>query len=218
MIVFFYVIKEFIMRQVLRDEAYLILEDGTIFKGLSFGSIGDVTGELVFTTGMTGYLETLTDPSYHGQIVIQTFPLIGNYGVIPDDFESDSARVKAYIVKYPSDNPSNFRSGGNIDAFLKKSGVVGLYGIDTRELTKIIRKNGVICGKITACPPTEKDRTEAQEYSIKNAVAAASRAGAKLSEGKRRVALMDFGAKRSIARELALRGCEVWSFPYNATA
>ena len=200
-------------------KAYLVLADGTVFEGKSFGKQGETVGEIVFATGMTGYLETLTDQSYHGQIVLQTFPLIGNYGVIPSDFESSTIAPKAYIVKHPCQKPSNFRSEGSLDTFFKERGIIGLYGIDTRALTKIIRNNGVMNGKITSLPPTEVDRTEAQAYSIKNAVAAvSSQEVTKLSEGSRRVALMDFGAKRGIAKELAARGCEVWSFPHDTLA
>jgi len=201
--------------------AYLILENNTVFEGKYFGCSDEkeVTGELVFTTGMTGYLETLTDPSYFGQIIIQTFPLIGNYGVIPSDFESGAVSAKAYIVKHPCQDPSNFRNEGTLDAFLKERKIVGLYGIDTRALTKIIRDNGVMNGKITPYPPTEADRAEAAAYRVENAVASVSGAGEikKLGEG-RRVALMDFGAKRGIAEALAKRGCEVNVFPHNATA
>lgn len=201
------------------NAAYLILEDGTLFEGRSFGAVGEVTGELVFTTGMTGYLETLTDQSYYGQIVLQTFPLIGNYGVIPSDFERGTVGAKAYIVKHPCQDPSNFRSVGNLDTFLKERGIVGLYGIDTRALTKIIRKNGVMNGKITSYPPTEEDREEAKVYRVRGAVAAvSSRIITKLSDGERRAALLDFGAKRGIAQALMARGCEVWSFPHDSTA
>jgi carbamoyl-phosphate synthase small subunit len=159
------------------EKAYLILENGMVFEGISFGARGGVTGEVVFTTGMTGYLETLTDPSYFGQIILQTFPLIGNYGIIPSDFESPSVCAKAYIVKHPCQDPSNFRSEGNLDTFLKERGIIGLYGIDTRALTRIIRENGVMNGKITATPPAEADIAEAKAYSVKNAVAMASGAG-----------------------------------------
>jgi carbamoyl-phosphate synthase small subunit len=136
------------------DTAYLILENGITFEGKFFGKQGEVTGEIVFTTGMTGYLETLTDPSYYGQIVLQTFPLIGNYGIIPPDFESAAVSACAYIVKHPCQNPSNFRSEGSLDAFLKERSVIGIYGIDTRALTKIIRENGVMNGRITSVKPT----------------------------------------------------------------
>ena len=200
--------------------AYLILENGTIFEGKYFGAENEVTGEIVFTTGMTGYLETLTDQSYHGQFVLQTFPLIGNYGVIPDDFESATIGAKAYIVKYPCATPSNFRDEGTLDAFLKERGVTGLCGIDTRMLTKIIRENGVMNGKITSKPPTDADRAEAKSYSITSPIAAVSqRSVTKMGEGKkRRVAMMDFGAKGGIAKELMKRDCEIWTFPHDTPA
>ena len=211
--------------------AYLVLQNGMIMEGRSFGARVEVTGEVVFATGMTGYLETLTDPSYHGQIVLQTFPLIGNYGIIPPDFESAAVGASAYIVKYPCRDPSNFRSEGDLDSFLRERGVTGLCGIDTRALTRIIRENGVMNGKITAAPPTDADVAEARAYSIRNAVAAvSSRAAAKITPGTvreelyaaaagpRRVALLDFGAKRGIAQALSARGCEVWSFPHDAKA
>jgi len=199
--------------------AYLVLENGMTFEGKYFGAQGAITGEVVFATGMTGYLETLTDPSYYGQIVLQTFPLIGNYGVIPSDFESVNIGAKAYIVKHPCQNPSNFRSEGNLDAFLKERNIIGLYGIDTRVLTRSIRENGVMNGKIMASPPTDADIAEAKAYSIRNAVAAvSSRSVTKTENGNRRVALMDFGAKQGITKALAKRGCEVWSFPHNTGA
>ena len=199
-------------------KAYLILENGAVFEGESFGTRGEVAGEVVFTTGMTGYLETLTDPSYCGQIVVQTFPLIGNYGVIPEDLESPNVGAKAYIVKYPCHNPSNFRSEYSLDAFLKERGVIGLCGIDTRALTRIIRTSGVMNGKITAAPPAAADRAEAQAYTIHNPVAAVSAPAALTGNGRRRVALMDFGAKRGIAEALAANGCQTASFPHNAPA
>ncbi|MCL2008984.1 MAG: carbamoyl phosphate synthase small subunit [Synergistaceae bacterium] len=199
-------------------KAYLILENGVVMEGKSFGAQGETTGEVVFATGMTGYLETLTDQSYHGQIVLQTFPLIGNYGVIPSDFEG-AVGVKAYIVKHPCREPSNFRSESNLHTFLSERGIIGLCGIDTRALTKIIRQNGVMNGKITMSPPTETDLSEAKAYAIRNAVAAVSiRAVTKTGNGPRRVALLDLGAKRGIADALSARGCEVWSFPHDAEA
>jgi len=201
------------------NTAYLILEDGTVFEGKSFGAEGEITGEIVFTTGMTGYLETLTDQSYYGQIVLQTFPLIGNYGIIPSDFESSSIGAKAYIVKWPCQDPSNFRSVGNLDTYLRKRGIIGLYGIDTRALTKIIRESGVMNGKITISPPTDADRAEAKSYSITNAVASVSLHSIEKTEsGSRRIALMDFGAKRGITEALKMRDCEVWSFPHDTKA
>jgi len=203
----------------MQTNAYLILENGMTFEGKYFGAQGEITGEIVFTTGMTGYLETLTDQSYYGQIVLQTFPLIGNYGVIPSDFESAAIGARAYIVKYPCQTPSNFRSENDLGAFLKERGIIALCGIDTRALTKIIRKNGVMNGKISPSPPTDGDRAEIKAYGVINAVAAvSSRNVTRTGEGSRRVALMDFGAKRGIANALAARGCEVWTFPHDATA
>jgi len=198
------------------NTSYLILENGAVFEGESLGLRGETTGEIVFTTGMTGYLETLTDPSYYGQIVLQTFPLIGNYGIIPSDFESESIRAKGYIVKHPCRTPSNFRSEGNLDMFLKERSIVGLCGIDTRALTRIIRENGVMNGKITTTPPTDADRSEATSYSVRNAVAAVSSTTAtKTGNGSRRVAMLNFGEKRRIAEALAARECTC--IPFHTT-
>ena len=204
------------------NTTYLILENGMIFQGRSFGARGEVTGEIVFTTSMTGYVETLTDPSYHGQIVLQTFPLIGNYGVIPADFESPSIGAHAYIVKRPCQDPSNFRSEGNLDTFLKERGIVGLCGIDTRALTRVIRDHGVLNGKITAVPPTLADRDEAAAYAVRDAVSSVSCVEAngesKTGTGTFRVVLMDFGAKRGISAALEQRKCTTWRVPHDATA
>ena len=198
----------------------MVLENGVVMVGEGFGASGDVVVEVVFATGMTGYLETLTDQSYFGQIVLQTFPLIGNYGVIPADFESGSVGAKAYIVKHPCAEPSNFRSGGSLDAFLKEQGIIGLCGIDTRALARIIRQNGVMNGKITMSPPSVADLSETKVYSIRNAVSSVSTPQLTKSGigGSRRIAMLDFGAKQGIADALISRGCEVWSFPYNASA
>jgi carbamoyl-phosphate synthase small subunit len=164
-------------------------------------------------------LETLTDQSYYGQIVLQTFPMIGNYGVIPSDFESAAVGVKAYIVKHPCQNPSNFRSLGNLDTFLKERGIIGLCRIDTRALTRIIRESGEMNGKITTSPPTDADLVEAKAYAINNALAAVSTHNLiKTGNGRHRVVLMDFGAKRGIANALTERDCEVWSVPYDTNA
>lgn len=132
----------------MNTKAYLVLANGQVFEGKSLGASGCIIGETVFTTGMNGYLETLTDPSFYGQIVTQTFPLIGNYGVIPPDFESDGVHVRGYIVRSWCQEPSNFRCGGDLDAFLKKQQVIGLYDIDTRALTKVLREAGVMNGML----------------------------------------------------------------------
>lgn len=136
-------------------KAYLILANGRIFEGESFGATGCIIGETVFTTGMNGYLETLTDPSYYGQIVTQTFPLIGNYGVIKKDFESDKCHVRGYIVRDMCEKPSNFRCGGKLEDWLKSQNIIGLKGIDTRALTKILRESGVMNGMIVSGPESD---------------------------------------------------------------
>ena len=130
------------------SKAFLVLADGTVFEGQSIGAKGSSIGETVFTTGMTGYLETLTDPSYFGQIVTQTFPLIGNYGIIPEDYESKKSWVSGYIVRELCDLPSNFRCSGDLDSFLKNQNIIGICGIDTRALTKKLREAGVMNGMI----------------------------------------------------------------------
>ena len=213
--------------------AYLILENGVIFKGKAFGTERETLGEIVFTTGMTGYLETLTDPSYYGQIVLQTFPLIGNYGVIPEDFESPKIALSGYIVKFPCELPSNFRSIESIDTLLKKQGVTGLCGIDTRMLTKIIRQSGVLNGKIKYSEPTEDDRKDAERYKVVSPVKQVSLIGSRepglttahnprpATHDQRpmtRIALLDFGAKGGIEEAFIRRGCNVTSFAYNAGA
>ena len=206
----------------MEQKAYLILENGTIFEGKSFGSTDEVIGEIVFTTAMTGYLETLTDPSYYGQIVVQTFPLIGNYGVIPSDFESKKPHLKAYIVKDWCQEPSNFRCEGDLDTFLKKSGIVGLYGIDTRALTKIVRAYGVMNGKIVPEGyAVGLSLDELEDYTIVNAVKTVTCEKEHTFSPevkKHRVVLWDFGAKDNIRRELVKRGCEVIVVPSYTTA
>ena len=200
--------------------AYLVLENGMIFEGQSFGATGDVVGEVVFTTGMSGYLETLTDPSYYGQIIVQTFPLIGNYGVISEDFEYPTVAPKAYIVKYPCQDPSNFRSEGDLGTFLRSQNIIGLHGIDTRQLTKVLRNGGTMNGIITTQHPSEVNLDEVKNYKIVEALKAVSK-GEKTVQGQggaQKVALLDFGAKKSIEQHLLNRGCEVHVFPYNATA
>jgi len=125
------------------EKAYLVLGSGEVYEGQRIGASGDCTGELVFTTGMVGYLETLTDPSYAGQIIMQTFPLIGNYGVIPEDFEGKCA-ARGYVVRHLCDTPSNFRSQGNLGDLLEKWNIPGICGVDTRRITRILREQGVM--------------------------------------------------------------------------
>ena len=202
--------------------AYLILENGTVFEGKAFGAEKETMGELVFTTAMTGYLETLTDPSYYGQVVIQTFPLIGNYGVIPSDFESDSPSLKGYIVREWCQAPSNFRCEGDLDTFLKESDIPGIYGIDTRALTRIVREYGVLNCKIAYSDKVDdKLLEEIKNYVITEAVENTTlkeKKEFKADNGTLDVVLMDFGAKHNICREPVKRGCNVTVVPADTFA
>lgn len=207
----------------MEEKGYLILENGKVFPGVLFGAGGETTGEVVFTTAMTGYLETLTDPSYYGQIVVQTFPLIGNYGVIPADFESGAPRLQGYIVREWCQEPSNFRCAGGLDAFLKEKGIVGLSGIDTRALTRIVREHGVMNGRISRSPDlTPAEQEAVRDYRVTGAVRAVSCHAPEIlqPEGSPlcHVVLWDFGAKENIRRELVKRGCRVTAVDASATA
>ncbi|WP_419010119.1 carbamoyl phosphate synthase small subunit [Dysosmobacter sp.] len=200
-------------------KGYLILQDGQVFEGVRFGAETDTVGELVFTTGMCGYVETLTDPSYAGQIVMQTYPLIGNYGIIREDFEG-ACCVKGYVVREYCDTPSNFRTDCDMDTYLKEQGVPGLCGVDTRELTRIIREHGVMNAAI--CDEIPADLTPIKTYAITGVVEAVSckEPDRYPAEGEEcfRVSLIDYGAKRNIVRELQKRGCTVTVLPASTSA
>ena len=207
-----------------KEKAYLLLADGTVFEGRSFGAKGTVIGEVVFTTGLTGYQETLTDPSYYGQIVTQTFPLIGNYGVNDEDYESDRSYVSGYIVREWCNTPSNFRSQGNINDFLVKQNIIGIHSIDTRCLTRIIREAGVMNGAITTENVYEKKEEllkQINEYKIVDAVKTVTNPEIKKynsEDFKYRVVLFDFGYKRNIRNELVKRNGEGIVVPADTTA
>lgn len=200
-------------------KAYLVLGNGRVFEGQSIGAEGNTLGEMVFTTGMAGYIETLTDPSYAGQIVMQTFPLIGNYGVIEEDFEGECA-VKGYVVREICDTPSNFRSQYALEKFLKDRGVCGICGVDTREITRILRDEGVMNAMI--CTEVPEDISAIRDYRITGVVAQTSCREAytipACGEKRYSVALIDYGAKTNIIRCLRARGCEVTVFPQNTPA
>lgn len=199
-------------------KAYLILENGQVFEGKRFGADNEAIGEIVFATGMGGYIETLTDPSYFGQMAIQTFPLIGNYGMIEEDFESDKCFMKAYIVREWCDYPSNFRSQYDLDTYLKKQGIPGLYDIDTRELTKVIREYGVMNAKISDTPADEKTIRNIKAYKITDAVKNVTCPSIEKYFSpcrKKKVVLIDYGSKKNIVRQLLVHGCDVISVPYN---
>ncbi|MGI6005399.1 MAG: carbamoyl phosphate synthase small subunit [Christensenellales bacterium] len=204
----------------MQKDAYLVLENGEVFKGTAFGDFKEIISEIVFTTGMTGYLETLSDKSYRGQIVVQTFPLIGNYGVIPADFESEMIAANGYIVRDWCQAPSNFRSQGDVDGLLKERGVAGLCSIDTRRLTRILREHGVMNGQFTT-DPDSVDLEKVRAYTIRGAVAAVSCKApyvVEAPEEKYKVALMDFGLKENIKRSLLERGCTVIVVPHDTPA
>ena len=199
--------------------SYLVLSNGLVFEGTRIGAPGDRIGELVFTTGMEGYLETLTDPSYYGQIVTQTFPLIGNYGVIEEDFEGSST-LFGYIVRELCDTPSNFRSSYPLNRYLVENGIPGLCGVDTREIVRITREEGVMNAMI--CDEIPADLSAIRAFRVKNAVDSVSGNESYFcpAEGKERcrVALIDYGAKHNIIRSLQKRGCSVTVWPARSTA
>lgn len=200
-------------------KAYLVLADGSVYEGTGFGAEASSTGELVFTTGMVGYIETLTDPSYAGQIVMQTFPLIGNYGVIEQDFEGECA-VRGYVVREWCEAPSNFRSQYTLDRFLREKGVPGICGLDTRALTRKIRECGVMNAMI--CDRVPDDLSAIRDYRVTGVVNEVTcpekSVHPALGEMKKKVALIDYGAKRNIVRELQKRGCEVTVYPASTPA
>lgn len=206
------------------QKAYLLLANGQIFEGKSFGMTGTTIGEVVFATGMTGYQETLTDPSYYGQIAVQTFPLNGNYGTNSDDFESPHCWLKGYIVREWCEVPSNFRCEKTIDEFLKEQHVIGLYGVDTRQLTRIIRECGVMNGAITTEDVYAKKEVllaQIQAYEIKDAVKTVTTKEIKhytVENPEHEVVMMDFGYKAHILRHLLNRNCNVTVVPAYTTA
>ncbi len=207
------------------EKAYLLLADGTVFEGQSFGAKGTTIGEVVFTTGVTAYQETLTDPSYYGQIVTQTFPLIGNYGVNDEDYESSQSYVKGYIVREWCNAPSNFRMTGDINEFLVKNNIIGIHSIDTRSLTRIIREVGVMNGAITTENVYEKKAElleQIKAYEIRDAVKTVTCKERFVyepeCEKKYEVVLFDFGYKRSIRKGLLDRGCRITVVPAETTA
>jgi len=203
------------------NKVYLVLENGKIFEGMSFGAQAEVKGEVVFTTAMTGYNEAVTDPSFCGQIVVQTFPLVGDYGVISSDFESNKTYVKGYVVREWCQSPSNFRCEGDIGTFFESEGIVGISGVDTRELTKIIRDAGTMNGLITS-DPESVDFDELRSYRAKNLVETVSTTEEYTVKPEctpeYKVVLLDLGTKKAIIDELIKRKCEVVVVPHNTKA
>lgn len=206
-------------------KAVLILEDGTRFSGETYGDFKDIAGEIVFNTGMTGYQEILTDPSYYGQIVTMTYPLIGNYGVNAGDYESRRPHVRGFITRERCENPSNFRCEKTLDEYLKKYNIPGLFGIDTRKLTKILREKGTMKGAIVACGNDEEKRADdlSRNFELKNPVEKVTidspcEYKADNKDSKLKVALFDYGVKTNIIRSLTKRGIDVTVLPSKTAA
>lgn len=198
-------------------KAKLILENGITFEGKAFGYLKECVGEVVFNTGMTGYQEVLTDPSYYGQIVTMTYPLIGNYGINLEDGESSTPKVRGFIVREKCNYPSNFRCELELENYLKQNKILGLEGLDTRALTKILRNNGTMKGIILLDELSNEDVHERlNKFSNTEAVKLVSTKTAYEIDGKgKHVAILDFGIKSNIVRSFVNRGCKVTVFPYD---
>jgi carbamoyl-phosphate synthase small subunit len=207
------------------SKAVLVLEDGTSFEGQPFGAKADAIGEVVFTTGMTGYQETLTDPSFKGQMVVLTYPLAGNYGINPEDVESREIQLNALVVHELCNEPSNWRSNRTLDKHLKLAGIPGIRGVDTRALTRHIRQAGAMMGALSATRGPDELLASLRHnpnYSDIDFVKVVSCKEPYLweeSKGKpNRVALLDFGVKFNLLRVLSQAGCEVTVFPCDTPA
>lgn len=202
---------------------YLVLEDGSVFEGTAFGSSKESTGEVIFTTGMTGYQEFISDPSNCAQILTLTYPLIGNYGINPEDFEAMEITLAGVVVREWTEQPSNFRSQRTFGELMEERQVPGISGIDTRQLTKLLRTHGSLRGKLTAAGEqvdVERIVQELNAWSLPHdEVSRVSTLRPYPSPGRGcRVVLMDFGMKHGILRELNKRDCDVTVVPYNTPA
>lgn len=199
----------------------LILESGEIFHGVGFGANEDTLGEVVFNTGMTGYQELLTDPSYCDQIVCMTYPLIGNYGINRDDYECIEPSIKGLIVKELCDFPSNFRSQMSLDEFFIKKGMSGISGVDTRRLTRVLRTKGVTKGRIVDANADEKaviEELKAQNLTTDQIAKVSTKTPFAAPGRGFKVVLVDFGAKLGIIRELSQRNCDITVVSHDTTA
>ncbi|MGU8705519.1 carbamoyl phosphate synthase small subunit [Clostridium perfringens] len=201
-------------------KAKLILENGVVFEGKAFGYLKECVGEVVFNTGMTGYQEVLTDPSYYGQIVTMTYPLIGNYGINLEDLESKEPKVRGFIVREKCQYPNNFRCELELETYLDQNKVLGLDGIDTRALTKILRNNGTMKGIIVLDNSNLEDvKDKLEAFSNRDAVSIVStNEKYEISGEGKNVAIIDFGIKQNIIRNFVKRGCNVTVFPYDFKA
>jgi carbamoyl-phosphate synthase small subunit len=201
-------------------KATLLLEDGTIYKGISFGAQGTNFGELVFNTSMTGYQEILTDPSYAGQIIVMTYPEIGNYGINEDDFESEKPVLKGFVVKNYSQKDSHYKSLQTLSNYLKKNEIIGISNIDTRTLTKKIRENGCMKCVVTTEEISENLQKELSDYTLdKNIILSVTRKDIKKMPNKGiKMAVIDYGIKKNIIESLYKKGCDLTIFPARVKA
>ncbi|HLN60062.1 MAG TPA: glutamine-hydrolyzing carbamoyl-phosphate synthase small subunit [Symbiobacteriaceae bacterium] len=208
-------------------KGYLVLEDGSLFIGEGFGAVSAIAGEVVFNTGMTGYQEVLTDPSYFGQIVTMTYPLIGNYGINPADFESRMPWVRGFIVKELCDQPSHWQAVKSLSAYLAENGIPGLAGIDTRALTRHLRSSGTMRGVIVTTleetAPTPEQLAEwtarAQGFEVHNHVREVTTPNPyRIFGGGHRVVVVDYGLKENILRCLKGRDCDLTVVPSTMSA
>lgn len=202
-------------------KAFLILEDGNIFEGKSIGSTREIISEIVFNTSMTGYLEVLTDPSYAGQSVVMTYPLIGNYGVCLDDMEAERPWQSGFIVREIAKWPSNFRSQESIEKFLADNDITGIEAIDTRALTKILREKGTMKGMITTDENYDRDACieRIKAWEMGHVVLDVTCKEKLFYPGESyRVAVIDLGVKKNIVNSLCKRGCQVTVYPAETNA
>ncbi len=197
-------------------KGYIVLENGQIFEGQRFGYDGEAMGELVFNTSAVGYIETLTDACYQGQILLQTFPLIGNYGWIDADTNGKDIKIKAYVVREWCETPSNFRCEGTIDAELKKRKIPGICGVDTRQLTKIVRENGVM-NAVICDDPSKVDIDALKAFKPDTSLPSSEPCTYKADEEKHKVTVINYGELYGIVDSLTSRGCSVTVLPYTAT-
>jgi carbamoyl-phosphate synthase, small subunit len=211
-----------------RPSAVLVLEDGTAFRGEAYGAVGETFGEAVFTTAMTGYQETLTDPSYHRQVVVQTAPHIGNTGVNDEDDESDRIWVAGYVVRDPARRASNWRATGELEERLRNEGVVGICGVDTRALTRHLRERGAMRAGVFSGDAASLDVAELRERVLASPPMVGANLSAEVStpkpytvepvgEHRYTVAALDLGIKRNVARRLAARGVRTHVMPASST-
>lgn len=201
------------------EKAYVVLQDGTVFEGVRAGSDKEVIGELVFNTTSGGYLELLTDPACYGQIIVSTFPLEGNYGIVPALAKSDKAQAFGYVTREICEVPSNFRSEGSLGEYLKQQDIPAVFGVDTREITRHIREHGTMTAAITA-EVTDELMARMESFEIKDAVAKAaaneSYKIAAVGEKQGEVAIIDYGMG-SLGKDVAALGYDVYVLPYLAT-